>query len=171
MRFSIEHPFECDPAVLWELLRSPDYIAAVDARAGLTRRVLQERSTHDERIQKIQFVPDRVLPPAAQRTLGRKTLDYVQEQRWRDRDHSMRWRVAIDGLEGRFESHGDLVVKQGRKGWCNRRVEGVIEVHVPIVGGRIAKRILEDIERSYEGAATATRELLSKRRVRADNSL
>jgi len=171
MRFTIEHAFECDPEVLWALLRDPEYIAAIDQRAGLTRTLLEERTQRDERVQKIRFVPDRELPKAAQRALGKEKLDYVQEQRWRDRDRTMRWRVDIVELAGRYDSHGDLVVRQGRKGWCNRRVQGVIDIRLPLIGDRIAKRILEDIEKSYEGAAAATRELLSRRRGGADNSL
>ena len=160
MRFTIEHRFPCEVERLWSLLRSPEYLRAIDARAGLSRELLDARQVRDELVQRIRFVPHRSLPPAAQRAMGKEKLEYVQEQRWRDRDTSMRWRVDIAGLEGRFDSHGDLVVRQARKGWCTRRVEGLIDVHVPLVGGRIAKRILEDIEKSYEGAAEATRELL-----------
>ncbi|HJN74382.1 MAG TPA: DUF2505 family protein [Myxococcota bacterium] len=171
MRFTIEHAFECDPDRLWELLRSPDYIAAVDERAGLTRTLLDERQVRDEWVQRIRFVPDRSLPPAAQKAMGREKLEYVQEQRWRNRDRSMRWRVDIAGLEGRYESHGDLLVAQARKGWCNRRVHGLVTVSLPLIGERIAKRIIVDIEESYEGAAVATRELLSTRGPESDNSL
>lgn len=160
MKFSLEHRFPCNVEVLWALVHSPRYITAIDDAAGLRRELLSERIVRDERIQRIRFIPDRSLPPAAQRAMGMEKLIYIQEQRWRERDHSMRWTVELTGLESKFSSTGTLKIGQRAKGECVRNVDGEIRVNVPLIGGRFEKKIVADVTASYERAAVVTRDLL-----------
>lgn len=160
MKFSLEHLFPCNVDEIWALVHSDRYISAIDGAAGLTRVLLDDQVVRDERVQRIQFIPDRTLPAAAQRAMGMEKLIYVQVQRWRERDHTMRWTVELTGLESKFSSRGDLAFQQRAKGQCIRFVNGDVRVNVPLIGGRIEKKIVEDVTSSYERAAVVTRDLL-----------
>ena len=160
MKFTIEHLFPCNADDLWELVHSDRYLTAIDSAAGLTRVLLDEKTVRDEVVQRIQFIPDRSLPAAAQKAMGMEKLIYVQEQRWRRRDLSMKWTIDLQGLTDKFRGSGRLQFSQRGKGQTHRLVEGDIRVLVPLIGGRFEKKIVEDVTKSYERAAEVTRGLL-----------
>ncbi len=164
MRFEIRHAFDCTPQRLWELVLDEAYQAAIDQRAALDREVLESRATGDGRFHRIRFVPERTLPAAMQKALGAERLSYVQEQTWRERDHSMRWRVVLDAqaLASRFKSAGDFKIHARAGGKCERLVTGEVSVSVPIMGGRMEKRIIDELTSSYKRAAEVTNEFLQR---------
>jgi hypothetical protein len=163
MRFEIRHRFDCTPERLWDLVLDEGYQAAIDQRAALNREVLESRATPDGRFHRIRFVPERSLPSAMQKVLGTERLSYVQEQTWRARDHSMRWRVILDAqaVASRFKSGGDFKIQARAGDTCERVVAGEVSIAVPIMGGRMEKKIIDELTASYQRAAEVTVEFLS----------
>ena len=163
MRFEVLHRFPCTDEQLWSIIMDPAYQSEVDKAAGLTRTVLEERTTADGPFRRIRVEPDAKLPAAAQKIFGSSKLVYVQEQRWKKRDRSMKWRVVLDRAADRVRCSGDFRVSARAGGECERRVTGEVVVSVPLVGKRIEGRIVESLKESYERTAGVTRTWISER--------
>lgn len=163
MRFELHHRFACSPEELWAIVMDPDYQEQVDEAAKLTRTVLEDRETAEGPRKRVRFEPEATLPMAAQKALGSRKLTYVQEQRWRTRDHSMKWRVVVDAVADRVRCSGDFKIGARAGGECERRVTGEVEVTLPLVGKRIEARIVEQLKASYERTAEVTRRWIADR--------
>lgn len=163
MEFTVRHSFECSADALWDIVMDPAYQAEVDRRAKLTREVMQDRKRGSERLLKIRFTPERTLPPAIARAAGTDSLAYVQEQRWRARDKSMKWVVIPDVMPDRIQSKGDFKIIAKGPASCERVVTGSVKVTVPVFGKRVEQHVADDVTRGYEATAELTREWIRER--------
>ena len=157
MRFELHHRFHCTSDQMWDIVMDPAYQAEVDRVANITRTILEEKAGMDGPFRRIRVVSGTKLPVAVQRVFGSETLEYTQEQRWKDRDRSMKWRVLLDRAADRVRCDGDYRLSARAGGECERRVTGEVIVNVPVVGSRIEGRIVEQLKASYERTADVTR--------------
>ena len=162
MKMHIRHRFDCSAQHLWDLVLDADYQAAVDAQSGLSRELLSERKTARELTRKIRFTPDKMLPPAMARAVGRDKLTYVQEQRWKLDELKMFWTVVPDVMGDRVRSKGDFLLRAVGAEQVERIVSGEITASIPLMGSRVEKLVIADIEKGYERTAELTREWLLK---------
>ncbi len=162
MRFEVHHRFKCSAERLWTIIMDTAYQAQVDQAARLTRTVVEDRQTADGPRRSVRFEPEATLPAAAQRALGTKKLVYLQEQRWRERDLSMKWRVVVEALPDRVRCSGDFKVSPRAGGECERRVTGEVVVNIPLLGARIERRIVDELKDSYGRTADVTRSWITQ---------
>ncbi|MFT5587768.1 MAG: hypothetical protein ACI9VR_005381 [Cognaticolwellia sp.] len=162
MKMHISHRFDCSAQRLWDLVLDADYQAAVDTQSGLSRELISERKSARELIRKIRFTPDKTLPPAMARAVGRDKMSYVQEQRWKLSELKMFWTVVPDVMGDRVRSKGDFQLRAVGAEQVERIVSGEITASIPLMGGRVEKMVVADIEKGYERTAELTRSWLLK---------
>lgn len=162
MKMLVRHRFDCSAQRLWDLVLDDAYQEAVDAQSGLTRELLSERKSARELIRKIRFTPDKTLPPAMARAVGKDKMSYVQEQRWKLGELKMFWTVVPDVMGDRVRSKGDFQLRALGPAQVERLVTGEISANIPLMGSRVEKMVVADIEKGYERTADLTRDWLLK---------
>lgn len=157
MKMHIRHRFDCSAQRLWDLVLDQAYQDAVDSNSGLSRELLSERKSAKELIRKIRFTPDKTLPPAMARAVGKDKMSYVQDQRWKLDEHKMFWTVVPDVMGERVRSKGEFQLRALGPEQVERIVTGEITASIPLMGSRVEKLVVADIEKGYERTAELTR--------------
>lgn len=160
MDYKIEHLFPCTADRFWSLMDEPEFVAASDRESDQTRQLLEDKPVPGGHDVRVRFIPNRTMPAAMASALGADRLSFVQEQKWRDK--VMTFRVIPDVAADRFQGSGKLEVLPRGPNECLRRVTGTIRISVPLVGGRMEAKIVEDLEASYERVAALTRRWLAR---------
>jgi hypothetical protein len=160
MKMQIRHRFDCSAQRLWDLVLDEAYQDAVDSNSGLSRELLSERKTARELVRKIRFTPDKTLPPAMARAVGKDKMSYVQDQRWKLDELKMFWTVVPDVMGDRVRSKGDFQLRALGAEQVERIVTGEITASIPLMGARVEKMVVADIEKGYERTAELTRQWL-----------
>lgn len=164
MQFEFRHVFPCEADVLWEILADSRYQDEANDRAGVDKQILEDRPTAPgQRLVRVRVLPRRTLPPAMARALGTDRLSYVQEQRWRMDTRTMKWVVIPDVLPERVRCKGDFTVGARARGECERVITGELSIGVPLLGGRMEQKAVEDLRASYELTAQVLGEWVRRR--------
>lgn len=153
MRLDVRHLFPCSAADLWSILADPTYQAEANEATKLKKEVLESRNEGGVRFERIRVFVQRELPAPMARALDVDRISYVQEQRWRDGDHSMKW-VVIPDVGARYvQCRGDFRVADRGRDECERIITGELSVSVPLVGSRMEKKTAEDLQAGYDANA------------------
>lgn len=163
MRFDFRHRFDCSADTLWEILMDEDYQDEAAQVSGTTKELLEDRTEFGRRTRRTRVTPQRELPPAMARALGTDTLSYVQEQRWQVGKTAMSWVVIPDIFANRVTCKGDYLIAPRGPTSCERVITGEMRIGVPVVGGRMEKRTVEDLQKSYDATAVLLQQWVAKR--------
>ncbi len=165
MKLSVRHEFACTPDEYWQCFWDPALDAAMQARTGVQRTLLAERDDGKSRYGKYSYKPDKTLPTAAAKVLGTDRLTYEQENHFDPATQTLRWKVIPVVMADKIRAEGTATTRPTPAG-CERTIEGIIEVKIPFLGGKIEQAIVDEVLKSYENAAATTRDFLAARRNR-----
>ena len=166
MKLTVRHTFPCTVDEFWEMFWEPAFDERMQAGTAVRRELISDREEGPTRIQRFKFIPEKTLPGPIAKIAGTDRITYEQENRFDSGARVLRWKVIPAILSDKVTAQGEFTVRAVGDG-CERLVDGVIEVRVPFVGGKIEQAIVSDVEQAYEAAAKATREYLQERRSRA----
>lgn len=164
MRLEFRHLFPCTAEELWSILDDSAYQAEATRAAGVRKEVIESRKEGATRVERVRVHVNRELPAPMARALDTDRLSYVQEQRWRDEDHSMKWTVIPDVGARYVQCRGDFRVSNRGKGECERVITGELTVAVPLLGGRMEKKTAEDLQASYDATARLLLRFIQQRK-------
>jgi hypothetical protein len=159
MKFEIKHAFSCTPDQLWELFEDATYEAKLAAASGAGREVLERREEAGELLVRRKISAKRELPAAFAKIIGTEQISYEQETRRAPGADTMRWRILPHVLQDRFKGAGTTVVR-ATPGGCERIIAGELSIAIPLMGGKLEARLIEDITAGYDKGAAVLRELL-----------
>lgn len=159
-KLQVRHTFACSPAEYWALVWDDAFDRSVNEAAEVTKDVLEDRVEGSERVVVSKTVPKRTLPAAVAAVVGTDRITYLQTTRYDAKAGRMTWEVVPSVFSDKISAKGYMEVVAHPTG-CERVVDGTIEVRVMMVGGRIERAIVEDVERSYHKAAEAARKWLA----------
>lgn len=163
MKLSIRNTFACDPATLWHIFNEDaEFDRRLEAESGVIREVTEQREEGSRRIWKLRCTSKKELPGFMATALGSKHLTYDQVSTFDPERNTLHWEVVPTLLSDRVTAKGVTRVYD-HGGECERVIEGEISVRVPLVGGRIEKKLLEEIEASYVRAAAIANDLIDER--------
>jgi hypothetical protein len=159
----IEDAFATTPSHYWDMFFSEDYNRglwpALDIGWQLVR--LERSGAGDELvIQREQILTPRRELPGFMRRFVQDALTYREFNVFEARYGSMQVRTVPNVLADRLTSVGTYSVRAGNSGVV-RVFEGDVECAIPLVGGRIAAQIVEEIRESYRKTTAFTREWLA----------
>jgi hypothetical protein len=181
--FSFEHVFRCaGPEVLLAGYFDPDRVRHQDAATGIAAREVLEltdtepATTKSEPPYRWPDGPDsrpgrsvvrrvcRVTPsrqlPAFLRPFVRSGLDYVEEAEWRRGEPQIALRIRPSLLRGRAEVTATYRLQPEAPGQVRRIYAGQVTVELPVIGGRVERGIVADLEKSLTVAARCTQDYL-----------
>jgi hypothetical protein len=155
----IEHTFECDADTFWsEVFFNDEYNQKLFLeRLKFERWVVVERTeTADGFRRVIEAVPSVGDLPGPIKALLENGVGYREEGEYSRSKSHYSVRVTPSSLADRVQVTGQMDVEDLGGGRCRRVYLADVTARVRFVGGMLEKRILDDIERSYEKSAKFT---------------
>jgi hypothetical protein len=162
MRFELRHAFSCDPDTLWALLEEADFDARLSAATGAERVVVSRTTSGGEEHVVRRISMKRDLPAAMKKVVGSEKITYDQLTWRREGSESLRWEIRPMVLADRFQGRGTTVVR-ATPGGCERVIAGDLTIRVPLLGGAMEKKLVDDVSASYEQAARIAAQMLRER--------
>ena len=162
MKLDIRHQFDCTPARFWEMYWDDELDAMLNEGSSFDRDVVDEREEGDVLIRRLRFTPHQELPAAGAALLGTAKLVYEQENRFDRSTNTLHWKVEPTILPGRLTAGGTVEVNPRGDQGCEQVVAGEIVVNVMMIGGRIEKAVVAEVEKSWNRTAEVCRAWLQK---------
>ena len=167
-RFTFEYRFRAPSATaLYELYFDPEHTRTTDDLVEVaSRELLEETDTGDEYRRVCKVTPRRQLP-AFMRPFFPGKLHYVEEAIWRRTADRIDIDIRPSILGGRAQITSTYRLLPEPDGVIRRTYEGQVSVDVPLVGGRIERGIVGDMEKSLTVSGQCTQGYLDQARERA----
>lgn len=166
MNFELRHFFPCDTETLWAVIHDPAFQAAATQGAEVDRETLEDRTVAGIRTLRVRYKLHKPLPTPVARALGAEKLSYVMEQRWAlNPPQHMRWTLTPDVGAERVRCRGEFKVQSLGDDECERLITGELKISIPIVGGKIEERVIEEVKASYVRSAATLREWVIRRKT------
>ena len=172
--FHFVHEFQA-PAMstIFDAYFDPAFALVQDQEVEITeRKVIEETASATEYYRLCRVVPKRQLP-AIFKPLVAGELHYTEALRWFKNDNRMQMEIRPSLLKGRAGFNVDYKLFDdgaAPRGWRRiRRVyEGTVSIDVPLLGGRIEKGVIADLEGSLRTTAQSTQAWIDANRPRPD---
>lgn len=161
--FSFEHRFRAPSALaLYELYFDPAHTLTTDQLVGVASREELESSTTDAEYRRVcKVTPERQLP-AFMRPFFPGRLHYVEEVIWRRAADRIDITIRPSILGGRSQITSVYRLHPEPGGVIRRTYDGKVSVEVALVGGRIERGIIADMEKSLTASGRCTQAYLDQ---------
>jgi hypothetical protein len=161
--FAFEHVFRApDPATLFALYFDPTHGATQDAATGIAAREVLEVTDGETEYRRVcRVTPHRQLP-AFMRPFFPRKLHYLEEAIWRRPADQIDIEIRPSILGGRAQISSVYRLETVGPGLVRRTYTGSVSVEVALVGGRIERGMLRDLERSLVSCAACTQDYLDR---------
>ncbi len=161
--FHFEYLFRArDPDAVFAVYFDPEHQAEQDRRVEARRETLEDVDEGDVRRRTARVYPHRQLPVVI-RPLIKGDLSYDESIVWHKRDHRIEFDIRPRLLDGKAQIKATYRLSQTKPGQVHRVYDGQVTVQVRLIGGRVEKAIIEDLERSLTVTAGCTQEYLDRR--------
>ncbi len=160
-RFFFEHEFVCaDAAAFWHCYFDKEHEARLDEALGLqSRELLEETDDGTTHVRRYRVAPKRQIPGWL-RAVTRAGLEYEEESIFYKADDRIEISIRPSLLPGRTRVEATYSVALVAPGRVVRRFEGEVEVRMPVIGARLERAVVRDMEASYEVAVPLTQACL-----------
>ena len=162
MKLDIRHTFPCSPARFWEMYWDDELDAMLNEGSTVQRDVVEERTEGAVVVRRLRFTPDQELPSAAASLLGTNKLTYEQENRYDPDAGRLDWTLIPTFLPGKIKAAGAVEAHPAGDDQCEMVVSGEIKVNITFIGGQVEKRVVAEVERSWNRTAETCREWLRR---------
>ena len=162
--FHFEYLFRArDPDAVFTVYFDPEHQAEQDRRVDVAKReILDDRDEGDTRHRTARVYPRRQLPVVI-RPLIKGDLSYDETIVWHKRDHRIQFDIRPRLLDGKAQILATYRLEQRAPGHVHRLYDGQVTVQVRLIGGRVEKTIVDDLEKSLTVTAGCTQEYLDRR--------
>lgn len=162
--FHFEYLFRArDPDAVFDVYFDPEHQDEQDRRVEVARReTLEDVDEGDARRRVARVYPRRQLPVVI-RPLIKGDLSYDEAIVWHKRDHRIEFDIRPRLLDGKAQILATYRLVQRAPGEVLRTYDGQATVQLRLIGGRVEKAIIEDLERSLTVTAGCTQEYLDRR--------
>jgi hypothetical protein len=166
--FRFEAEFQApSTAVVFAAYFDADHIADQDRRVEIARREVLELDDNPSALRRVcKVVPRRQLP-AILRPFVPGELHYIERLVWRKADDAIDMQIEPSLLGGRTDMHAVYALSLVGPGRVRRVYEGSVHVELRLVGKRIERTIVEDLEASLIQAAQGTQAYLDSHGLRS----
>jgi hypothetical protein len=156
-RFDMELAYDASAEEVGAMLDDPAFRERVcDAQGAISKTVT---ITQDGDVQTVvidQTQPNDDLPGFARKFVG-ETIQLVQTERWTD-SHNAEVEVVIPGKPGQMTGRAYLAEDGGT---TTEHIEMVIQVNIPVVGGKLEKLIADLLRKALKQEHAVGKDYLS----------
>jgi hypothetical protein len=159
----IEHRFDCSVNTFWERIFFDEefnrgmYLKHLQFQDW---KVIEQRETDAELIRLVSVTPKVGDLPGAIKSLIGDTLTYKEQGTYDKRNRHYRVTVVPSALADKISVTGDTWAEELTPTQCKRIFVASVTVKVFGVGGIIEKRIIADLQLSYNAGAVFTADYL-----------
>lgn len=154
--FCFEHRFAAaSPRALLALYFAPERVAAADLAAGVASREVLGLVDSGPTLRRVCRITPRRQLPAFVRPLFPTGLSYVEAATWTRAEDRIEVEIRPALLGGRAQITSTYSASADGTGAIRRIYAGSVSVEVPLVGRRIERGIVADLERSLAATAAA----------------
>jgi hypothetical protein len=169
--FRVPGQAAADPEVrlarFWALYFDPAHVAEQDRRNHILRRQLVDEHEHDGVLTRTcRVVPGRQLPGWARAALGGE-LSFDETLSWVRGSRQLRLTVVPSVLSRRIHIDGSYELTPRDPDRIDRSFAGTVRADLALVGGRVEREIVRDLERSLAEAGRCTQAWLDRDADRA----
>ncbi len=157
MDFTVVQRFRCTPDEYWARSRGVEFDRALALASQVEFEPLERRGN----VERSRVTQIGELPAVAQKALGARKFQYVQEVEEREAEHATHWNILPDVMADRVICSGTTKIRASAEG-CERVVSGTITVKIPLVGGTIERYIGETVQTGYQRAESTIRRFVEK---------
>jgi hypothetical protein len=162
--FHFEYMFRArDPDAVFEVYFDPEHQAEQDRRVEVVKRETVEDVDGPETRRRTARVSPRRQLPAVLRPLIKGDLSYDESIVWHKTAHRIEFDIRPRILDGKAQILATYQLHPAGPGKVRRTYDGKATVEVRLIGGRIEKAIIEDLERSLTITAGCTQDYLDRR--------
>ncbi len=159
MKFEEIYRYNKDADTVMAMFADREYFERKYAETTIAYEVLEhERSDERFRIRCKLTMPSNVpIPGFAKKFLG-ETMNVVQEDTWDLRTRTGRLSIELHGAP--VHIFADMALKQGGEG-AENHVHWTIECKIPLIGGKVAKLVADDILAKSPGDMEVSNRILA----------
>lgn len=164
MRFSISHELDAPLDAVELAVLSPDLGRLLSEKvATLDSVVTIEHALRGGELRRIlRFQASAPLPIFKGYDVARDAMCWEEDSRYRLVDHASTWSVAPKEEWRRyFQSSGTYKLERLPGGRTRRRVDGDLEIRLPVLGAVVERMALAEVRKTYDAEADTLRELAS----------
>jgi hypothetical protein len=162
--FHFEYLFRArDPDAVFTVYFDPEHQAEQDRRVEVMKRETVEDTDGAATRRRVCRVSPRRQLPAVVRPFIKGDLSYDETIVWHKATHRIEFDIRPNILDGKAQILATYQLHPGTPGQVRRTYDGRATVEVRLIGGRIEKAIIEDLERSLTVTAGCTQEYLDRR--------
>ena len=158
--YEIADEFDVDVEGFWAMFFSDEYNDALWPAIDVERTQAEfrrEGEGDDEVIHRVvDLVPQRDVP-AALKKIVKGAIGYQERNVFRRRDNTMEVVTIPTFFSDRFESTGTFKVVPAGEGRCRRVYAGKVACSVPLVGRKVERIVVDEVEQSYTRSTAFTR--------------
>jgi hypothetical protein len=162
MRFEVRSELPCSPEEVWAILESPEYDARMARESTSTREIVERRHEGGVLYTRRRISLSREIPGPMKKVIGSDRITYDQENWLPDGGDTLRWKITPMMGADRFHGEGTTRVVP-TQGGSERIIHGELQIRVPLLGGKMEKKLVDDVVASYEKAAVIIRQILAER--------
>lgn len=160
--FRIVAEFDTEPEAFWRVFFHEPYNTDMYQRIGVKENTLIYKKEDDATIKfSRRIVPKRDLPGVIKKIVG-GDLGYTETSTYYKGKNYMDVGIEPSLMREKTKIGGKYTITPLAPGKVRRVFEGDIKVAIPLVGGRVESVIIDDMTKSYDVAASVTREWLKK---------
>ncbi len=161
LAYRFEHIFNCDSVEnYWKAYFSSEMQDKLDNALGIgSTEILNVVDSEDVMTRTVVKVPNRQLPSFLKKFANGK-LVFTQNQRFRKPENRITIDVTNSMFPNRSEIKGEYIVESAGAGKVKRTYTGTVSVTVPLIGKRVEKWVLVDLEKSMNTGASVTQKWL-----------
>ena len=160
---NIVQRYDCTAFELWVILRDPRFQDDLAELAEIDREFLKDDPVPGGRDVQVKVTLRKELPRAVANATGEERFYWTQRMRTFDTETRLDWSIVPGLIPERVTARGTMTITNRGPGRCERLVKGSIRVGIPVVGKKIEKQIVADLEKSYARAADLIRKRLAAR--------
>jgi hypothetical protein len=162
--FEIEHSFAADPDRVAAAMLDQAFQNSLRSIGPLAdREVLSQEQRPDGTVfRRIRCVLGIKLPSAAKTILGDSEPAWVEEATWDPIQRRWSWEIRPEVAKELLRSGGTIALDANGDGTI-RRIEGHVQVRVPIYGSRVEPVIVDGLKAAYAEETARLEEWLSTR--------
>jgi hypothetical protein len=153
VEFEIRHRFDHGPELVARTILDPDYQESLDRLGPLKSRTLLSQGSRDSRVvRRIRCVLDADFVGVAKSVLGTSDPSWVEESTWFPEEMTWGWTIIPDVAASLLSAGGTMKLSKDGDG-TTRVVAGEVRVHIPFVGGKAERSIVEGVTTVYNEEA------------------
>ncbi len=165
MLYRIEDEFDTTPERYWEMFFSKDYNEGLWPRLDVGRKQISfavEGEGADRIIRREQVLMPRRELPSFMKKLAQGALTYRETNVFTARNNRMEVITTPSLLPHKITSTGVYRLEKLAENRIRRIYEGECVCRIPLVGRRIEKQIVNEVEESYRKTTDFTRHWLAR---------